>query len=62
MCVSRRVEGAKGFYTLVYDDVEGNPLLAYFTPSGKTCCYYPNGAIRMLCDKDGGSMFSEVNP
>ena len=62
MCVSRRVEGAKGFYTLVYDDVEGSPLLAYFTPTGRACCYYPNGAIRMICDREGGSMFSEVNP
>lgn len=62
VCVSRRVEGARGFYTLVYDDVEGSPLLAYFTPTGKACCYYPNGAIRMLCDRDGGSMFSEVIP
>ena len=61
VCVSRRVEGARGFYTLVYDDVEGSPLLAYFTPTGKACCYYPSGAIRMLCNRDGGSMFSEVN-
>ena len=61
VCVSRHVGGARGFYTLVYDDVEGSPLLAYFTPTGKACCYYPTGAIRMLCDKEGGSLFNEVN-
>lgn len=58
--VSRRTEGMKGFYTMVYDDVDGSPLLAYFTPTGKACCYYPSGALHMLCDREGGTMFSEV--
>ena len=60
VCLSRRVEGGRGFYTLVYDDVEGSPLLAYFTPTGKACCYHPNGSIHMICDREGGSMYNEV--
>ena len=61
MCLSRRTEGVKGFYTTVFDDVEGRSLLAYFTPTGKACCYYPSGAIHMLCDREGGSLYSEVS-
>ena len=61
MCVSRRTEGVKGFYTTIFDDVEGSPLLAYFTPTGRACCYYPSGAIHMLCDREGGHIYSEVS-
>ena len=61
MCHSRSGNGTKGHYTLVYDDIEGSPLLAYFTPTGKACCYNQNGGIQMLCDSEGGCLYDEVS-
>ncbi len=54
------LSGSRGLYVLVFDDVEGSPLLGYFTPTGKACCYYQNGAIRMLSDQTGGRIYDEV--
>lgn len=53
--------GSRGFYTLVFDDVEDTSLLAYFTPTGKACCYYQSGAIHMLSDNMGGCLYNEVH-
>ena len=50
----------KGLYSLIFDDCEGSPLLAYFTPLGSGCCYYKNGSIRMLSDRTGGCLYNEV--
>lgn len=58
--VSRYAGVEKGVYTLVYEDCEGSPLIAYFTPSGSGCCYHHNGSLRMLFNKEGGSLFDEV--
>ena len=61
MSVSRYAGVGKGVYTLVYEDSEGSPLIAYFTPSGSGCCYHHSGSLRMLFNKEGGSLFDEVN-
>ncbi len=58
--MSRHSVATKGIYTLVYEDREGSPLIAYFTPSGGGGCYHHNGGLRMLYDKEGGSLFDEV--
>lgn len=52
----------KGLYTLIFDDCcEGSPLLGYFTPLGKACCYHKNGVIKMFSDSKGGCLYNEVN-
>lgn len=61
VCMSRRGDGTRGLYTLVYDDREGNPLLAYFTASGWACCYHRNGSIHLLSNEEGGCLFDEVS-
>lgn len=53
------LQGSRGLYTMVFDDVPGSPMLAYFTPTGKACCYYQSGAIRMLSDSKGGRLYNE---
>ncbi len=58
--MSRNSVATKGLYTLVYEDREGSPLIGYFTPSGSGGCYHHNGGLRMLFDKEGGSLFDEV--
>ena len=55
------LRGSRGLYTHVFDDTEDCTLLAYFTPKGKGCCYYQSGAIRMLSDRKGGKLYSEVS-
>ena len=54
------LQGSKGLYTLVFDDVDHASLLAYFTPTGRACCYYQSGGIRMLSDSKGGCVYNEV--
>lgn len=54
------LRGVRGLYTLVFDDTESSSLLAYFTPTGKACCYYQSGAIRMISSSKGGALYSEV--
>ena len=54
------MHGSRGLYTFVFDDVDYSQLLAFFTPMGKACCYYRNGAIHMLSDRKGGCLYSEV--
>lgn len=56
------LSGSRGMYTLIFDDTERPLLLGYFTPTGKACCYYQSGAIRMLSDSKGGCLYSEVRP
>ena len=46
---------------MVYEDTEAAALMAYFTPTGKACCYHHNGALHMLCTREGGSLFDEVS-
>lgn len=58
--LNRYEGGGKGVYTLVYEDCEQSPLIAYFTPSGIGGCYYHSGALRMLFNKEGGTLFDEV--
>ncbi len=45
---------------MVFDDNHDHSMLAYFSPGGKTCCYYRNGGIHMLSDEVGGTLFDEV--
>lgn len=58
--VSRRGDGSRGLYTMVFDDSEYQSMLGYFAPGGMACCYYRNGSIRMLTDREGGTLFDEV--
>ena len=58
--MSRPGDGRRGLYTLVFDDSEEQPLLAYFAPSRKACCYHRSGSIHLLSNEEGGSLFDEV--
>ncbi len=59
--MSRHSVEARGLYTLLYEDREGSPLIGYFTPAGGGGCYHLNGGLRMIYDKEGGSLFDEVS-
>ena len=58
--LSRKGDGTKGLLTFGFSDSIPQRLLAYFSPSGHMCCYHPSGAIHLLTDKNGGTLYDEV--
>ncbi|XP_019849747.1 PREDICTED: uncharacterized protein LOC109580711 [Amphimedon queenslandica] len=57
--MSRKGDGSRGLYTLVFDNNDSHNLLAYFMPDGRAACYYRNGLIYMLTDAKGGKLLDE---
>lgn len=58
---SRKGDGSRGLYCIVYDDSESNNIIAYFMPTGHTACYHKNGGLHMLTDPTGGLLLDEVS-
>ena len=58
--MSRKGDGSRGLYVIVFDNNESHNVLAYFMPNGCTACYHRNGSIHMLTDGKGGKLLDEV--
>lgn len=59
--MSRKGDGSRGLYTIVYDDTESNNVIGYFMPDGQSACYHRNGSLHMMADSDGGLLLDDVS-
>ena len=60
MSLSRKGDGSRGLYVIVFDDNTSSTVLACFMPDGRVCCYHKNGSLHLLADPCGGIIMDEV--
>ncbi len=60
MSLSRKGDGSRGLYVVIFDDSSSNNVLASFMPDGRVCCYHKNGGLHLLADPCGGMLMDEV--
>ena len=58
--LSRKGDGSRGLFTVVFDDSDYNNMIAYFMPDGRVSCYHRSGGIHLLADAEGGLLMDEV--
>ncbi len=58
--LSRKGDGSRGLFVIVFDDTIYNNVIGYFMPDGRISCYHKNGGLHILTDLEGGMLMDEV--